>query len=174
MTLNQENNDNKPSISKGRFAFGVFIFFLGFSSPLFIPLVTRTNWSVALKTTISGLLALGIPEVMIILAVAILGKEGYAHLKNNLLKFLHKISPDEVSRTRYRLGITMFVVPLFAGWILPYLTFYFTSLQDMILVVFIIGDILFLLSFIVLGGNFWDKFRGLFSYEKPKHNNDKN
>jgi hypothetical protein len=165
MTLNQENKDNKPSISKGRFAFGVFIFFLGFSSPLFIPLVTKTNWSVALKTTISGLLALGIPEVMIILAVAILGKEGYGHLKDNLLKFLHKISPDEISRTRYIIGIFMFTTPLVAGWSLPYLAYLFDPFKDFVVGVYIIGDIAFLSSFIILGGNFWDKFRALFIYK---------
>ena len=155
-----------PAISKQRFAFGVFIFFLGFASPLFIPVVANTSWSTGLKTTVSGLLALGIPEVMIIFAVAILGKEGYAHLKGSLLKFLVKISPDEVSRSRFVIGITMFSIPLIAGWVLPYLAYYFDPFRNIVLIIYIVGDVVFFSSFIVLGGNFWDKFRALFSHQK--------
>ena len=149
-------------ISKSRFYIGVFLFFAGFVCPLFIPIVTRSDWSTGLKTAVSGFLALGAPEIIMIIAVGILGKDGYAYLKNNLLGFLHKISPDEVTLTRYRIGLVFFIAPLIAGWLLPYLSFYFESFRGMILWIYIAGDVLFLSSFIILGGNFWDKFRELF------------
>ncbi|MCZ6520265.1 MAG: hypothetical protein O6848_02065, partial [Bacteroidetes bacterium] len=149
-------------ISKSRFVLGVSVFFLGFASPLFIPVVLSTSWSSGLKSTISGLLALGVPEIMMILAVAILGKEGYDYLKDNLLGFLHKISPDEVSIARYRFGLVLFTTPLIAGWGLPYLALFFKPFGNGVLWMYLVGDVIFISSFLVLGGDFWDKFRALF------------
>ena len=67
--------------SKRRLYIGTAILVIGFLSPLLIPFVTRTDWSVGLKSTISGLLALGIPEVIMLLAVGIIGKHGYECIK---------------------------------------------------------------------------------------------
>ena len=62
-------------ISKTRLLVGGTVIVVGFMSPLLIPLVASTNWSVGLKSAISGLLALGIPEVFMVIGVAILGKD---------------------------------------------------------------------------------------------------
>ena len=55
----------------------VAILAIGFLSPLLIPFVARTDWSIGLKSTISEFLAFGIPEVFMLIAVAIMGKQGY-------------------------------------------------------------------------------------------------
>lgn len=155
---------NNLEISKTRLILGGVILVVGFMSPLIIPLVTATDWSVGIKTTVSGLLAFGIPEVMMLIAVAVMGKQGYEFLKEKALKYLKQFAPsDSVSLARYRIGLIMFSFPLLAGWCQPYLAHAFSDLQELPLWSYILGDIIFLASFFVLGGDFWDKFRGLFS-----------
>jgi hypothetical protein len=155
--------NSQTQISKTRLIFGGTVIVVGFLSPLLIPLIATTNWSLGLKSAISGLLALGIPEVFMIVGVAILGKEGYQFLKDKLFGFLkHFAPPDIVSPLRYRIGLVMFCLPIIVGWVGPYLFRFITELQALPLWGFILGDLLFLSSFFVLGGNFWDKLYGLF------------
>jgi hypothetical protein len=155
----------EQQISKGRLWLGAAILIIGFLSPLLIPLVTQTDWSIGLKTTISGLLAFGIPEIFMVIAVAVMGKAGYEYIKAIALNYLKRFAPpDKVSITRFRLGLVMFIIPLLFGWLQPYLGNYFTFLNDIPLWQYIIGDTIFIASFFVLGGNFWDKLSGLFKY----------
>ncbi len=154
---------NSPEISKTRLILGSIIMVVGFMSPLLIPLVTATDWSVGIKTSLSGLLAFGIPEIFILIAVAVLGKQGYEFLKAKVFRYLKQFAPsDSVSLVRYRVGLIMFSFPLLTGWVQPYLNHYFSFLTELPLWSYILGDIIFLASFFVLGGDFWDKFSGLF------------
>ena len=157
---------SKPEISKTRLILGATILVLGFMSPLLIPAVASMDWSVGVKGAISGLLAFGIPEIMMIVAVAILGKAGYEFLKQKLLSYLKRFAPsDEVSPIRYRIGLIMFTLSLLTAWAQPYLTYFLPDLHNIPLWIFIVGDFIFILSFFVLGGNFWDKFSGLFYHK---------
>ena len=156
---------NTQLISKAKLILGASILVIGFTSPLLIPFVTSSEWSVGVKSAITGLLAFGIPEVFMLIAVAVLGKQGYEYLKGKALRYLKRFAPpDEVSLCRYRLGLILFCFPLLLGWALPYLSYYFSFLQLIPLWSYIFGDIMFLSSFFVLGGDFWDKFSGLFYY----------
>ena len=67
---------------KGRLVTAGIIFISGFLSPLLIPVVTSSDLSIGWKTTLAGLLALGIPELFMIIAAAVAGKEGFNYLKN--------------------------------------------------------------------------------------------
>jgi hypothetical protein len=109
---------NHPhQISNTRLSIGGAVIIVGFLSPLLIPLVASTNWSIGLKSAISGFLALGIPEVFMIIGVAIVGKDGYQFLKEKLLVFLKQFAPpDFVSPLRYRIGLIMFGLPIVIGW----------------------------------------------------------
>ena len=157
---------NQPEIPKNKLILGAIIFISGFASPLLIPLVTKTSWSIGIKTTVSGLLAFGVPEIFMIVAVAVMGKPGYEFLKGKVFGFFKKIAPpDSVSLTRYRIGLALFILPLLAGWFQPYLSHFFPSLKQIPVWFYIIGDAIFVCSFFVLGGNFWDKFSGLFNYK---------
>ncbi len=156
---------NQPEISKTRLILGGIILVVGFMSPLLIPIVTATDWSVGIKTTLAGLLAFGIPEVFMLIAVAVLGKQGYEFLKGKVLTYLKQFAPpDSVSLVRYRIGLIMFSFSLLVGWLQPYLSHYFSFLTELPLWSYILGDIIFLSSFFVLGGDFWDKFSGLFKH----------
>lgn len=157
--------EHRPVISSKRLYIGGIVIVIGFLSPLLIPLITATNWSIGLKSAISGLLALGIPEVFMIIGVAILGKEGYQFLKDKLFGFLKQFAPpDKVSISRYRIGLVMFILPLLLAWVFPIALHFFPSILHVLLWVFFCSDGILLASFAVLGGDFWDKLNGLFQY----------
>ena len=157
--------NNTPQVSKARLILGISILAIGFLSPLLIPLVTSTSWSVGVKTTVSGLLAFGIPEVFMLIAVAVMGKRGYEFIKGKAFKYLKRFAPaDTVTLTRYRIGLIMFSLPLLIGWLQPYLGHYITFLNQLPVWQYVFGDFIFFASFFVLGGDFWDKFSGLFKH----------
>ena len=158
--------DNKDVRAKGRFRLGTTIFIIGFCSPLLIPLVTATDLPMTWKATLSGALALGIPELFSIIAIAIMGKPGFQQLKGIFFGFIKKYGPAEkVSRTRYRIGLFMLVLPLVIGWLGPYGPDQIKGFELQGLTVNIIFDLMFFSSFFVLGGEFWDKLQSLFVYE---------
>ena len=151
-----------PAI-RWRFPVGVTIFVLGFAAPLAIPLVTSSDLSTAWKTAISGALAVGVPEVMMVVAAAVMGKEGFAELKRWFGRLLKKYGPPErVSRGRYHTGLVMFAAPILLGWFGPYLHHYLPGFDTHPMWWHVGGDAVFVASFFVLGGEFWDKLRALF------------
>ena len=146
-----------------RFPVGVMIFVTGFAAPLAIPLVTSSDLPTAWKTAIAGALAVGVPEIMMVAAAAVMGKEGFARLKSHFGRFLSKYGPpDEVGRTRYQVGLLMFATPLLVAWLGPYVQHHLPSFDGYAMWWYIGGDLVFVASFFVLGGEFWDKLRALF------------
>lgn len=161
----EESKQAVPQINKTRLVIGTIVFISGFLSPLLIPLVTKSELSVAWKTTISGLLMAGIPELFMVITIGILGKEGYQYLKGRVMRFLKKHGPPQkVSRRRYKVGLVMFTIPLLLALLFPYLMHHFHALESIETYVHIGGDVLLLISLFVLGGEFWDKIRALFTY----------
>jgi hypothetical protein len=161
------NKSTAPPAAPGwRFRLGILLFVLGFISPLGIPLVTAMNLSKAWTAILSGLLMLGLPELLWLAAAAIMGKPGFNYLKGKVFSSLKKYAfPETVSRTRYRLGLAMFLVPLLYGWLDPYLSPHIPVMAQQRMVLALAGDVLWLASLFVLGGDFWDKLRALFVYE---------
>jgi hypothetical protein len=148
-----------------RFRLGLIILVVGWLSPLCIPLITATELPTRWKTIISGALAVGIPEVFTVAAIAIMGKSGYNLIKERIFSFLKKHGPpDRVSLTRYRIGLVMFVLPAIFGWLGPYGVHLIPGYETHRFVVSLIGDVMFVASLFVLGGDFWDKIRALFSH----------
>ena len=118
------------------------------------------------------MLAVGIPEVFTILAIAIMGKSGYNRIKEALFSFLKKHGPpDRVSRIRYRIGLVMFVLPLVFGWLGPYGAHLIPGYEAHRFVVSMIGDGVLIVSIFVLGGDFWDKISSLFVHNAKAHFN---
>lgn len=162
MSEDTQNAVEKPAAG-WRFRLGLVIFVVGFASPLLIPLVTASGLGTKWKAIISGALAVGIPEVFSIIAVAIMGKKGFDYLKQLFFGFIKKHGPPErVSRARYRLGLVMFSLPLLFAWLGPYFAHHIPGYETHRLMVSIIGDLMLISSLFVLGGEFWDKIRALF------------
>jgi hypothetical protein len=68
--------------SRGILIAGGALFVLGLIAPLFVPLVLITSLSVAWKSALSGALVVGLPEVLMVAAVAVMGKGGYQFVRS--------------------------------------------------------------------------------------------
>jgi hypothetical protein len=164
MTL--DNQTARPRLPLWRFYLGLLFFGLSLTTPVFIPLVTASGLSAAWKTAIGGLLVFGIPQLFTLAAIAILGKSGFNYLKSKLFGFLKGYAPpQEVSQARYRFGLVLFLIPLFFGWFAPYVSHLIPGYESHRFWVNLIGDLIFIASLFILGGEFWDKLRALFIYE---------
>jgi len=165
------NNMASPSPPpRGRLILGGTVFVAGFLAPVLVPVVTASGLPASWKTALSGLLMVGIPELGMMAAVAILGKDGYEFLtggiKRRLGAFFKEHGPaDQVSAKRYKIGLVMFLVPILIGWAAPYLGHHIPFYEGNELLYAIVGDVLLFTSLFVLGGEFWDKLRSLFVHK---------
>jgi hypothetical protein len=159
--VSEFSQDNVPT-GGWRLKFGVALFGLSIALPVLgVPLIAAMGMSTV--ATVSGAMLVG-AEVLGIVAVAVMGKSGYAYIKNRVFGFLKQYGPPaEVSRTRYTIGLVMFAVPIVFGWVAPYATDLIPGYLGNELTYGVIGDLLLLVSLFVLGGDFWDKLRSLFS-----------
>ncbi len=165
MTDNQDLDPIVPQKPKTKLIIGTVILVVGFLSPLLIPLVVASDLSATNKTVISGLLAFGIPELFMLLAIIVMGKPGYDFIKGKAFIYLKRFAPpDTVSRVRFRIGLVMFSVPILVGILEPYLAHFVPFFRDLPLWFYISLDMIFILGLFVLGGDFWDKLSSLFKY----------
>lgn len=141
------------------------MFAVGQATTLLIPFVSRMSLSNEWKTILSGILFFVTPQLGIFLAIAILGKSGYEQLKTMVFRWFKKhVISYQVSRTRYRIGIVLFLIPILFGWISPYVGHIMPSYANNRIIFAVVGDCVFIVSFFVLGGEFWEKLRALFVY----------
>jgi len=152
---------------RGRLIVGATVFVVGFASPLLVPFVARSDLSAGWKTTLSGLLIAGIPELGMLIAVAIMGKPGFNYLTGGIKKtlgaFMAEHGPAQtVSTKRYKVGLIMFLIPVLFGWAAPYIEHHIPGYASNQLLYAFVGDVLLVTSLFVLGGEFWDKLRSLF------------
>ncbi|MFK5920808.1 MAG: hypothetical protein QM496_01405 [Verrucomicrobiota bacterium] len=168
--MSGKNDPEIVSVSRGRLTLGVVIFVLSIVVPLLgIPVVMGSGLSVAMKSTVSGVLLVG-AEVLGIVAIAVMGKPGYIFIKNNIFGFLKRHGPPrEVSRLRYRIGLLLFCLPLLFAWLSVYAANHIPGYSQNPLPYAIVGDALLLTSLFVLGGDFWDKIRALFISDAKVH-----
>ena len=164
--MKRQTHATEPSVSPIRIKLGLAIFVAGFLSPLLIPVVKATQISTAWKLAISGALAVGVPEVLSVMAIAIMGKAGFNAIKAAVFKWFKKYAPpDVVGRTRYRVGLMMFVLPILFGWLAPYASHLIPGYASHRLAVSLSGDVVLISSLFILGGDFWDKVRSLFIHK---------
>ena len=149
-----------------RFRIGLGFFMLGWICPLFIPLVTASNLSLEWKTMLSGLLLVGGPELFTLVSVAFLGKDGFNYLKSRLFAIFKRAAPPaRVSRIRYNTGIVVWSLLFIYGSFIWYAPDLIPGYSEHRIAMNLVADFLFVSSFFVLGGDFWDKFRALFIYD---------
>lgn len=111
----------------------------------------------AASSTLVALLIAGIPELLCLAAIALLGREGFS-------KFRKPRAP--ASKLRYYggllycllNGLPMILYTYAPDW-MPGGTMKYTILA--------IADIGFVCSVLLMGGEFWEKFRRLFVWDPP-------
>jgi len=175
-TLNEGNDMNQSDVTAEqpapgwRLRLGVALFVLSIAVPLIgVPVVAALGVSATITASVSGVLLVG-AEVVGILAIGVMGKDGYAFIKSRVFGFLKQYGPPEdVSRIRYNFGLVMFSVPILFGWVSIYAAPMIPGFVNNPLPFAVGGDILLFTSLFVLGGDFWDKLRALFIYNSKVH-----
>ena len=150
---------------KKRLILGVAVWVSGWVLGLgLIPVVEGSSLSEGLKTTLNGVLLLGFPKLFLVLAVAIMGKPGFAYLKSLIGARLRRFAPPAtVSPLRYRIGLILFIAVIVLSSMGPYIVPESGSLRlQHPHLVAMSGDLLLIVSLFILGGDFWDKLRALF------------
>ena len=156
-----------PSIApekppRGRMILGASVLIGGQLTLAGAPFIAALDLGAPWEGILTVLVVFVIPDVTLLAAIAIWGKPGYLYLKGRFFAFLKRgLPPDAVGPVRYWIGLAMFTLPLVFAWVTPYLsTLAGGSVERLPFA--IAGDVIFLASFFVLGGDFWDKFRSLF------------
>lgn len=162
--MTQKAGSQESTAASGwRFKLGVVLFALSLLGPfVFVPLLGALGLSPTMLASISGAILIG-AEVLLIAAAAIMGKSGYAYIKDRTLGLLRQYGPPkEVSRARYYAGLVIFIVPVLFGWMSPYAREIIPLYAGNEVRFAFTGDLLLLIGLFVLGGDFWDKLRALF------------
>lgn len=131
--------------------------------------IVSTDLPLEAKALLSAVVFFGVAKLCLLAVIMVLGKPGFVYLKAKILGFLGttfgRFAPaKEVSRTRYRIGLVMFMLPLVLGWVMPYVERLSPWVDKMDRPIDWVWDIVFIVSFFVLGGDFWDKLRSLFTH----------
>lgn len=146
---------------KARLVQGLAVFVIGWVLAIgLVPTVGAMDPTPTLK----GILVFGVPKLLFLIAVGIMGKPGFAFLKSLVKGQLLRLAPPAtVSPLRYRIGLILFIGVIVASWLGPYVGPELTPLrQAHPQLVAALSDLLLLVSLFVLGGDFWDKLRALF------------
>jgi len=145
-----------------RFKLGMAIFVFAFAIWLLLPLMAALNASAATLVALSGVLFIA-NKVLVLSVVAVMGKPGFQQLKRHVFGYVTMLAaPPELGRLRHSLGLLMFGLPLFASFLEQYMDHVWPEFWPHRWQLQLLGDLIFIGSFFVLGGNFWDKMRALF------------
>jgi hypothetical protein len=145
-----------------RLKLGIALLLLGLVMPAGTFLVAATHWPIAVKTLVSGVLLLGF-EIMLVPAIALMGKENFDRIATAVMGVLKALKPSAtVGRTRYTVGLVLFAGPMLFAWIASYVPSWLPEEYAARVPINLGLDLVTLASLFVLGGEFWDKLRALF------------
>ena len=164
--MNEHSASSGQDISDWRLKLGIVLFIISLALPLLgIPATASLKLSTAMAASVTGGLLIG-AEALGLIAVAVMGKSGFAFIKNRVFGFIKQHGPpQDVSRRRYSIGLVLFSIPIIFAWMSIYFSGWFPGYIGNPMPYAIGGDLLLLCSLIVLGGNFWDKIRALFIHD---------
>jgi hypothetical protein len=158
----------RPPVARLRAGAAILVFWL--IAKLVGPaIIVSTELPAEVKALLSGLLFFGVSKLCLVAVVMVLGKPGFVYLKTQIFTalaraFVQIARPHTVGKVRYRIGLVMFFLPLLLGWVIPILQRMSPYLDRQGRPFEWFWDAVFIASFFVLGGEFWDKLRSLFVY----------
>ena len=148
-----------------RFYAGMTAMALAVIMPLSALVVPVLGLSTMRSALLAGVLLAGGPEVLCILAVALLGKETFLYLAHRAKTALRRAVIDQpASRARYYAGLVVILL----SWLPAYIYAYSPALMppgDARIYLLAAMDLAFVVSVFLMGGEFWEKVRRIFVYE---------
>lgn len=154
----------QPHSAGWRFKLGIVILCLMLGSWLMVPLGAAFGVQGSKIAALTGVLFIS-NKVLLILVIAIMGKAGFQQLKRSVFGYVTSLAPSsetEVGPMRHHIGLVMFCLPLISAFLEPYVDSIWPGLRPNLWQLQLLGDLMLIGSFFVLGGNFWDKVRALF------------
>jgi len=147
-----------------RFKTGILCIILNLAlAPIITPFITMFNMPTGTKAAIMGFLWIVLPPMFSVIGVFLLGKPGFNYLVSLIFRrFKSIVLVDTPGPFRHVIGLVMFLCPLLLAAVTPYFNLLFPGWLSKPLLAGVIGDVSLILSLFILGGNFWDKLKGLF------------
>jgi hypothetical protein len=148
-----EITQNKPTL---RSRIGIFLIVFGFICPVFGLLVPLFGLSATLTTTLVAFFMVGGPEIFMVAGAALAGKEGIVLVQNRIKRMLGL--PEgryPAPRSQYNLAVGMMILWLIS-LIVPY---YIPQIEELLNLhtyewyYFVIGDLVFVIAFLFIGGD---------------------
>jgi hypothetical protein len=148
-----------------RFYAGITAMVLAVVMPLCALVVPMLGLSTTQSALLAGVLLAGGPEVLCILAVALLGKDTFRYFTHRVMTALRRAVIDQpASKARYYTGLVVILL----SWLPAYIYAYAPTLMpggDARIYVLAAMDLAFVVSVFLMGGEFWEKVRRIFVYE---------
>jgi len=164
---NNPISESRPARSVA-YRLGVGCLILALLSPLSALLVPYLGFSAAATAALIGFLVVGGPEVFLIAGIALAGKEAWEAVKNRLGKMLEWLGLTRpAGRLRYNIGILLLLGANLGLFVLAYGPALFSNdlSPQITLYLNLVCDVVMLISVFVLGSQFWDKLKKLFTWE---------
>jgi len=153
------------STANWRLVAGVSVLGLAMVLPLAALFVPLLGLPVAQSALIGGALVAGAPEVLMLLAVALLGRQNFDRIVGAAKRFFFTtFFSTPVSRRRYYAGLAICLLSFVPLYVAGYVPSWMPAAHGRIAIL-AVADLAFILSFFVMGGEFWEKFRRLFVWE---------
>ena len=143
----QDTHPPAASPAGWRFKCGIGMFILAFALWLLIPIAASMDTPGSRIAALTGAIFIA-NKVLLISCIAVMGKEGFQQLKAIVFGHAKRL--------------VMFVLPLLTSMLEPYIDQIWPGLRPNLWQLQLLGDVMLIASFFVLGGDFWNKLRGLF------------
>ena len=149
--------------SEWRFKLGIGIFIFAFALWLLIPLAASMNIPGPRIAALTG--AIFVANKILLLDLHRRDGQGRVPAAQGLSSSAmpRGLTPsDTVGPTRHAIGLVMFCLPLVTAMLEPHVDQLWPGLRPGIWQLQLLGDLMLIASFFVLGGDFWNKVRALF------------
>ncbi len=155
--------ETEASTASGwRFKLGIFIFVFAFALWLLLPLAASMGVPGARIAALTGTVFVA-NKVLLVTCIAVMGKAGFQQLKTIVFGHAKRLAPTKtVGPTRHAIGLVLFSLPLIWAMLESYVDQFWPGFRPNIWQLQVLGDLMFIGSFFVLGGDFWSKIRALF------------
>lgn len=160
MTVNVETG-LETEATTWRFKLGIALVCLAIAMWLCVPLAAWAGVPSTRIAAITGIIFI-VNKVLLLLVIAVMGKSGFQQLKSKIFGVFRLSTDTEIRPFRYNLGLIKFCLPLISASLEPYIDAMAPGLRPNLWQLQLFGDLMFIASFFILGGNFWEKIRSLF------------
>lgn len=171
MTTQLNNEDSAPEAkSKSRLYIGIIILILALAMPIWGSiLVSLLGFSPGISAILIGLSIAGGPDLLLVIAAAVMGKESMNYILGKIGKWFKRNFKlaENVSKKRYMLGLILFWGSILIRWAIGFLkpvSIAAKGSTDWGLIILIAFEVVLVISIFVLGADYWEKLGSLFRW----------